>query len=70
MKRSIEIFAKHLPQMQQQLGHRVADAHGLVAGAYDLLGKDAGAAPLMSQQRCSRRPLELQRRYPDLVKIV
>jgi tetratricopeptide (TPR) repeat protein len=66
---AIETFAKHLPMMQQQLGHRVADAHALVAKAYDLLGREAEARAAYERATLLAPPAELQRRYPELVKL-
>jgi tetratricopeptide (TPR) repeat protein len=66
---AIKIFAKHLPQMQQQLGHRVADAHALVARAYDLQGQTAEAQAAYSRATVLAPLSELQRRYPDLLKM-
>jgi hypothetical protein len=66
---AIEIFNKHLPQLQQQLGHRVADAHGLVARAYDLLGNESEARAAYQRATLLAPAVELQRRYPELVKL-
>ncbi len=66
---AIEIFSKFLPAMRQQLGHRVADAHALVACAYDRLG-DESAANAAYQRATLLSPLgELQRRYPEVTKL-
>jgi tetratricopeptide (TPR) repeat protein len=66
---AIDLFAKHLPQMQQQLGHRVADAHALVAAAYDQIGHTAEAQAAYSRATVLAPAAELQRRYPELVKM-
>jgi tetratricopeptide (TPR) repeat protein len=66
---AISLFAKHLSQMQQQLGHRVADAHALVARAYDLLGKDSEARAAYERATLMAPISEIQRRYPELVKL-
>jgi tetratricopeptide (TPR) repeat protein len=65
---AIEVFAKHLPQLQQQLGHRVADAHALVARAHDLLGRDDEAHAAYERATLLAPLSELQRRYPDVMK--
>jgi tetratricopeptide (TPR) repeat protein len=66
---AIALFAKHLPKMQQQLGHRVADAHALVAKAYDLLGQEAEARAAYERATLLAPPSEMQRRYPELIKL-
>jgi hypothetical protein len=66
---AIETFTKKLPQMQQQLGHRVADAHALVAKAYDLLGREPEARAAYERATLLAPPAELRRRYPELVKL-
>lgn len=66
---AIELFAKYLPKMQQQLGHRVADAHALVARAHDLLGQEPQARAAYERATVLAPPSELQRRYPELVKL-
>ena len=66
---AIGLFAKYLPKMQQQLGHRVADAHALVARAYDLLGQEPEARAAYERATLLAPPAELQRRYPELVKL-
>ncbi len=55
--------------MRQQLGHRVADAHALVAAAYDQVG-DESAARAAFERATLLAPLpELQRRYPELAAL-
>jgi tetratricopeptide (TPR) repeat protein len=66
---AIDLFAKFLPSMRQQLGHRVADAHALVARAYDMLGDDAQAKAAYERATLLSPAAELQRRYPELVKL-
>ena len=66
---AIEIFQERLPQMQRQLGHRVADAHGLVARAYDMLGRDSEAAAAYERATLLAPAAELHRRYPELAKL-
>ena len=66
---AIATFAKHLIQMQKQLGHRIADAHALVARAYDLLGRSAEAQAAYARATLLAPLAELQRRYPELMKM-
>ncbi len=66
---AIELFASHLSQMQQQLGHRVADAHVLAARAYDLQGRSAEAAAAYQRATLLAPPAELGRRYPEVMKL-
>jgi len=66
---AIEIFEQRLPLMQRQLGHRVADAHGLVARAYDMLGRESEAAAAYERATLLAPAAELQRRYPELAKL-
>jgi tetratricopeptide (TPR) repeat protein len=67
---AIEIYSKSQMALRQQLGHRVADAHALAALAFDLQG-DPGAAQIAYEKASLLAPLaELQRRYPDLLKLV
>ncbi len=66
---AIEIFEQRLPIMQRQLGHRVADAHGLVARAYDMLGREGEAAAAYERATLLAPAAELQRRYPELSKV-
>jgi tetratricopeptide (TPR) repeat protein len=66
---AIEIFNKSLPAMRQQLGHRVADAHALIAQAYDQLGDEAQAKAAFERATLLAPLAELQRRYPELLKL-
>jgi len=66
---AIEIFSKHLPQIRLQLGHRVADAHALVARAYDMLGREPEARAAYERATLLAPAIELQRRYPELLKL-
>jgi tetratricopeptide (TPR) repeat protein len=66
---AIEIFQERLPLMQRQLGHRVADAHGLIARAYDMLGRESEAAAAYQRATLLAPPAELHRRYPELGKL-
>jgi tetratricopeptide (TPR) repeat protein len=67
---AIDLFTKFLPMMRQQLGHRVADAHALVARAYDLLGHDDQAKAAFERATLLAPLAELQRRYPEIQKLV
>jgi tetratricopeptide (TPR) repeat protein len=66
---AIEIFQERLPLMQRQLGHRVADAHALIARAYDMLGRESEAAAAYERATLLAPPAELHRRYPELNKL-
>ncbi len=66
---AIDLFAERLTVMQQQLGHRVADAHALVARAYDMLGREEQAAAAYQRATLLAPPSELQRRYPEVTKL-
>lgn len=62
---AIDLFEATLPAMRDQLGHRVADAHALVAKAYDLLGRSADAQRAYERATLLAPPIELHRRYPE-----
>ncbi len=66
---AIELFAENISVMQQQLGHRVADAHALVARAYDLLGRDAQARAAYERATLLSPASELHRRYPEAARL-
>ena len=66
---AIEIFQERLPLMQRQLGHRIADAHALIARAYDMLGRESEAAAAYERATLLAPPAELHRRYPELNKL-
>jgi tetratricopeptide (TPR) repeat protein len=66
---AIDLFAQRLPLMRQQLGHRVADAHALVARANDMLGRDAEAQQEYERATLLSPASELLRRYPELGKL-
>jgi len=66
---AIELFNRTQQVMRQQLGHRVADAHGLIAKAHDFLS-DAQQARLHWERATVLSPaIELVRRYPELSTI-
>lgn len=66
---ALELFTQRLPLLQQQLGHRVADAHALVARAYDLLGRDAEAQAAYERATLLSPVAELHRRYPEVARL-
>ena len=63
---AIEIFTARLPVFRRQLGHRVADAFGLAAKAFDLLGKTDEARDAFEKATLLSPVAELVRRYPEL----
>jgi tetratricopeptide (TPR) repeat protein len=63
---AIERFNATLPMLQKQLGHRVADAHALVARAYDNLGNAVTAQQHYESATLLAPPVELARRYPEV----
>ncbi len=63
---AIELFAARQTVLRQHLGHRVADAHALVARAHDMLGRDAEAAAAYGRATALAPVAELHRRYPEL----
>lgn len=62
-------FQKFLPAIKAQLGHRTADAWGLLARAYDLLGRTEEAKAAFANATLLAPPVELYRRYPELLKL-
>jgi tetratricopeptide (TPR) repeat protein len=67
---AIEVFDARRDVIRQHLGHRAADAHALVARAYDLLGRDAEAAAAYARATALAPAAELHRRYPELAPLV
>jgi tetratricopeptide (TPR) repeat protein len=63
---AVAAFEKRLPVMRRMLGHRVADAWGLVARAYDLLGREPQARQAYANATVLTPMVELMRRYPEL----
>lgn len=62
---AVAMFESRLPQMRQQMGHRLGDAYALAARAYAMLNR-----PIEAQQAFERATLlcpwvELKRRYPE-----
>lgn len=66
---AIEIFDKKLPALRQQLGHRCGDAWGLVAKAYDMLGREDDAQRAYENATALTDRLELERRYPEVASL-
>lgn len=66
---AIEMFERKFAALRDQLGHRVADAYGLVARAYDLLNRPADAQAAFEKATLLAPPGELYRRYPEVEKL-
>jgi tetratricopeptide (TPR) repeat protein len=66
---AIELFKRTQNAMRQQLGHRVADAHALVAKAYDFASDSQQAQLHWERATLLSPPDELIRRYPELSSI-
>lgn len=62
---AVELFKESLPALRDQLGMRVADAHALVARAYDLLDQPVEAQSHFSKATILAPAVELFRRYPE-----
>ena len=62
---AIDLFESTAPAIREQLGHRVADAHVLVAKAYDLLSRPNEAQTSYERATLLAPPAELHRRYPE-----
>jgi hypothetical protein len=63
---AVEMFDAKLAAMREQLGHRVADAHALVARAYDLMNRPEEARAAYARATLLSPPSELIRRYPEI----
>jgi tetratricopeptide (TPR) repeat protein len=66
---AIEMFNNRLAVMRKQLGHRVADAWGLAARAYDLLDRPAEARAAYENATLLAPVGELARRYPEIAAL-
>jgi tetratricopeptide (TPR) repeat protein len=66
---ALRTFEQKLPNLREQLGHRVADAHALAARAYDLQNRQAEAAEAWRRATLLAPAIELQRRYIELEKL-
>ncbi len=62
-------FAARLPILRDQLGHRVADAWALVAGAFNQLGQGDDARKAWHRATLLMPGTELIRRYPELASV-
>jgi tetratricopeptide (TPR) repeat protein len=62
---AIELFNATLPSLREQLGHRVADAHMLIAKAHDLLGQEREAQLHYENATLLAPAGEITRRYPE-----
>jgi hypothetical protein len=67
---AIEMFDAMKPVMQQQLGHRIADAYALISKAYDSTGRAVEARAAMENATILAPPGELVRRYPELIPLL
>ena len=66
---AIELFEREITKMRDQLGHRVADAWGLIARAYDARGREADAARAFRNATLLSPAQELFARYPEVEKL-
>ncbi len=66
---AIDLFDKKRDVLRDQLGHRIADAHALIARAYDLQNRDAEAASAFRSATLLAPAAELFRRYPEVEKL-
>ena len=67
---ALKTFEQKLPAMREQLGHRVGDAYGLAARAFDLLNRPTEAADAWRRATLMGPVGEMLRRYPELEKLV
>ena len=63
---ALEIFKANLDVLREQLGHRLADAYGLAAVAFDQLGQRDEAQRHYSDATTLSSVDELNRRYPEV----
>lgn len=66
---AIDRFARVLPSLRQQLGHRTGDAWALAARSYDALGRASEAAQAYKNATLLCPLTELSRRYPEVQKL-
>lgn len=66
---AVEVFQAHLEVMRRQLGQRIADAYGLLARAYDMLGQSADAQLAYEKATLLVPPTELSRRYAEIASL-
>ena len=63
---AIAVFDESMGILRDQLGHRTGDAYGLVAKAYDMLGREGEARSMYEKATLLAPVVELERRYPEL----
>jgi tetratricopeptide (TPR) repeat protein len=63
---AIELFEQRQQVLRRQLGHRVADAWGLLARAYDMLDRKDEAQAAFQNATILMPLSELLRRYPEI----
>ncbi|HYO10416.1 MAG TPA: tetratricopeptide repeat protein [Tepidisphaeraceae bacterium] len=66
---AVEHFDAALPLFRQQLGHRTGDAYGLLAKAYDMLGRTDEARLAYEKATLLTPASELNRRYPEVATL-
>jgi tetratricopeptide (TPR) repeat protein len=66
---AVENYEKQKTLLTRQLGHRVADAHGLAARAYDLLGREDDARIAYRAATLLAPAVEIHRRYPETAQL-
>lgn len=67
---AIEMFDAMKSAMQQQLGHRIADAYALIAKAYDLTGRELEARAAVENATVLAPAGELARRYSEFASLL
>jgi tetratricopeptide (TPR) repeat protein len=65
---AIKLFEQRQAMMRDKLGHRVGDAHALVARAYQLLEREDEARRAWERATVLTPAIELVRRYPEVEK--
>jgi tetratricopeptide (TPR) repeat protein len=66
---AVEMFAKKLPAIREQLGHRAGDAWALVGRAYDMLNRPDDAGRAYENATLLTDRAELERRYPEVAPL-
>jgi tetratricopeptide (TPR) repeat protein len=66
---AIAHFDRALPMFRQQLGHRTGDGYGLIAKAYDMLGRTDDARAAYEKATLLTAVSELHRRYPEVATL-
>jgi len=62
---AIDIFNERQKFIRQQMGHRIGDAHALVARAYDMLNQPEQAQAAFTRATTLLPGEEIRRRYPE-----